>query len=558
MTDSEYYTLEDIRGKVEEAISAKTKGVSMPSFYRQVVDGAIRKHPEDESKKRGIRYKAEDVESFLLGKAGLNTKRGASRIASQQRTTSQVQHFEVDIAYPEDTPAVYLMEYMQVDDLERAINPKLVESWLNKNNHVYTMLYDSRDRFRGVQAALGILPLQEELIMQLLQKKRSPQDITPSDVLTYSPGQSYSCYIVSASTLPRHHNAILQLMQYHLDYWCQNNIHVEKLYISAKVSLDDTPALQLISEYRFMELGGYSDEQAAWRLRFDLFNASKSIQAYQQCIQERKEVKSMTTATLTPPLKIEQELEGQIREKVRDLAHMAQFYVVEDDGRINSHRGEGLVGRDVWFKPISSDEDIRSTLRINASLFGSSKKFTEDQLVETRRLWVQKNPDVYRVLEVDGEVVGFIFAMPLPSSTINRLISGEIKVGDVPLEELQIYKPGGETFNVYLQTLGIHKMYQGMTKRTLGRYLISGMLSLINDFGKRGIKIGSMYTRSDEIDGINLSLALGFEKIPPPPGVEKFVFRLDFSRSDLPFLYEYRRGLAKYQRAHPVVYSDVR
>jgi len=554
MIDStEYYTLDDIRKKVDEAVRANIKGVSMPSFYRQVVDGTIRKHPEDESKKRGIRYKAEDIERFLLGKSTLNTKREKSKLASHQQrtTTNQIQKYDVDIAYPEDTPAIYLMEYMQVDDLERAVNPKVVESWINKNNHVYTMLYDSRDRFRGVQASLGILPLKNEVIVQLLQNERSPQDITPDEVLTYVPGQSYSCYIVSASTLPKHSNVILQLMQYHLNYWCQNNIHVENLYTSAKVSLDDTPALQLISEYRFMELGGYSDEQAAWRLRFDLFNASKSIQTYQQCIQKKKEGKSVATATLAP-LKIEEELGDQIRDKVRDLSHMAQFYVVEDDGRIESRRGEGLVDKDVWFRPINSDEDIRATLRINASLFGSSKNYTEEQLVAARRLWVQKTPDVYRVLEVDGKVVGFILAMPLPKSTVDRIIAGEIRVSDVTLEDLQIYKPG-ETFHVYLQTLGVHKQFQGMTKRTFGRYLISGMLSLINDFGKRGIKIGSMYTRSDEIDGINLSLALGFEKMPSPPGVEKFVFRLDFSRSDLPFLYEYRRGLARYQRSHPLL-----
>jgi hypothetical protein len=52
-----------------------------------------------------------------------------------------------------------------------------------------------------------------------------------------------------------------------------------------------------------------------------------------------------------------------------------------------------------------------------------------------------------------------------------------------------------------------------------------------------------------------MSYSLGFQKVPPIPGVEKLVFKLDFSREDLPFLFEYQRALELYrakQSAHAI------
>lgn len=147
---------------------------------------------------------------------------------------------------------------------------------------------------------------------------------------------------------------------------------------------------------------------------------------------------------------------------------------------------------------------------------------------------------------MDSEVVGFISAFPLPMDTIHRILHSEIRMGDVSIDDLQIYKPGVPV-NIYLQTIGVHKRYQGLEKRRLGVYMASGFRDMVNGFGRRGIELQSIYTRSDEVDGINMSYGLGFQKMPPIPGVDKLVFRLDFSTRDLPFLLEYQHALGEYQ-----------
>lgn len=464
-----------------------------------------------------------------------------------------LKEFLVDIVQPEDLPALYYMESTQLG-YQRAISPDTILSWLNKNDHIYWMQFE-KDRRRmvdGVWSVLGVLPLHEDVIRRLLTNEISPNQITSNDVLVYEPGQRYSCYITSTTALPGHEGAIRQLLQYLLAYWCEKSIQVDRLYGFAPETVSETPFMRLVSECFFSPLEQYEGKGGlgAWSLRFKRYNPSLFIQEYQKCIQrlqDSERVNDMSMVIDAPvqheTLPIERELEGSIRTKQRDFERTQQgLYNVNSDGRLDDDR----VKKDVWFRRVRSDDDIRASLRINASLFGESKKFTEDELVAQRRVWLKKNPDIYRVLEIDGEVVGFISAFPLPMEIINRILRGEIKMGELNIDDLQVYRPGVPV-NVYLQTIGVHKRYQGKEKRALGTYMASGFRDMVNESGRRGIEIQSVYTRSDEVDGINMSYGLGFEKMSPIPGVEKLVFQLDFSRRDKPFLFEYQRALEEYQ-----------
>ncbi len=228
----------------------------------------------------------------------------------------------------------------------------------------------------------------------------------------------------------------------------------------------------------------------------------------------------------------------------RDFTEVVRAYVeIMADGQIV--RRDGSSQHTVWFGRVRSDNDLRAALRINASLFGVSQKYTEDQLVAFRRVWLDKNPDIYRILVIDDEVVGFIFAMPLPMSIIDHLLVGEIKVGDVDIKDLQEYQPNCSV-DVYLQTLGLHKRLQGNEKLITGFYLVAGMGQLFTDIATIGVEVQSIYTRSDEPDGIKLCAALGFDEIRLPTPVPKLVMQLDFSK-EKPGLRSYKEALALYK-----------
>jgi hypothetical protein len=77
------------------------------------------------------------------------------------------------------------------------------------------------------------------------------------------------------------------------------------------------------------------------------------------------------------------------------------------------------------------------------------------------------------------------------------------------------------------------------------------MWNFLNDLGARGVEIGAIYARSDEVEGINLSFGFRFKPVPPPPGVKKLVFCLDFAEPN-EFLADYKLAFTNYRTVHTV------
>jgi hypothetical protein len=524
--------------------------IHISTFYRYVEKGLIGSYPPNRKKRqRAEWYKKSDVDAFLKGGLGATRARKASS-KTARLPLALPSAGQVDIVRPEDLPALWLMEVRHLG-FSNALPTTITWPWMQKNEQVYWMLYDpqNRDDADGIWAVLGMVPLREELIQRLLRKELTLKDLTQDDILVYEPGQKYSCYITSTTTAPGREAAIRQLLQHILAYWCENSIAVEQIVVSGTLTPKETALMHLVVHCFFAEIDAYGEgDVLAWRLRpLSRFNPVSFIQEYQKCIQRKKSIeranKPMVIATpAQEPLEIERQLEHEIRPDMRNFERLRRrLYRVAPSGHIEDER----VKRDVWFRRINSDDDILACLHINASYFGASK-FTDAELVTHYRSMLNKNPDIYQVLQVDQEIVGFISAFPLPMDIINRILRSEIRMSQVSANDLLTYEPG-VPINVYLQSIAVHKRYSDEEKRRLSTYMVSGYTNLINEAGKRGIEFQAIYTRSDEIDGINMSYGLGFQKMPPIPGVEKLVFQLDFSRRDLPFLFEYHHALEEYQ-----------
>lgn len=536
---------------------------SMSSFYRRVAEGQVPK--VDIQGRLEAAYDGKAVRRFLRGELSgrrgkkLDQAKSPKGSVVQENTLSPdtqgivapfspLQSQTIDVARSEDLYPIYGLEIAQVGLLD-AIAPNVSYPWLTINDHIFWFLFNPENRGE-IFAMLIVLPLREEIVQQLLRKEITPLQISPHDILPYTSGGSYTIYIASAATSPEQKEAILPLLEHVVSYWCEQSITITSIFASAE-SNEDTPLMRIVTQCYFVPL---SDDADQWRLRpFAREFQVDFIKNYQQCIlKEKKEKFSMIALghknrSLDDLRHIYQksfEKKGiaDYTEKVHELINVAS------DGYVT--RRDGNNERQVWVGRIRNDDDIRATLQINASLFGPSRKYTEDQLVEFRRTWLEKNPDIYRVLEIDGDVVGFIFAMPLPIRVIRRILLGEIKVGDISIEDLQVYEPEQPAVDVYLQTLGLHKKIQKGEKIFAGSYLIAGMERLITDVGESGVEIGSIYTRSDEPDGLRIIGGLGFDEMPElSEQVGKPVFQLDFSQ-EKPSLRAYKRALQSYKDHH--------
>ncbi len=560
--NAEYYSPKEIDELIEQTNRERhRKGLSpltISTFYRRVEKGLIGSYPPERQKRqRAIGYKKIDVDAFLRGELSHRIKTKSEQVGShvQNRTLPSI-----DIVYPDDLPALGFMETQQLG-WEQAIPANIILSWLNKNEHLYWMQYNPRNRrgLDGILAVLGVLPLHEDLIQKILRGEILAKQIKAEDILVYEPNRTYSCLITSTTALPSYQSSTRQLLQHLLAYWCENSIDVSHLYALGPENLEDTSLMRLVIESFFSPLENpkHPNSSTIWDLRFSRYNPSLYVKEYQKCIARKRRLqdKAMDKSTILienpdqDMLPIERELGKAIHNRLRDFDHLDnRLYKVDANGRLDAER----LKDDVRFRRVISDDDIRACLHINASLFGDSKKYSENELVAQRQAWLAVNPDIYYVLEVNGEIVGFISAFPLPMPTISRILHSEIRMGDVSIDDLQVYKPDIPV-SIYLQTIGVHKKYQGIQKRRLGIFLSSGFRDLINKLGSRGIEIEAIYTRSDEPDGINMAYNLGFTKLPEISGVDKVIFKLDFARRDLPFLTEYQRRLENHrakQSAH--------
>ena len=543
--ERDYYLPSEIMPLVRRAGKSKT------GFYEQVKKGGIEKVIRDNREA----YNKRQVDAFLASRSRTPGRRKGTGASKQVPESGTAQGLVIDVAQESDLLPLYTLESDQLDFL-RAIVPPVLHAWQQVNDHTYWLLFHPTNR-QEILAMLGVLPLREAVIQQLLRKELSPAQISASDVLPYKSGESYSCYITSAATEPGYREAILSLVELLFSYWCEQSISIEALYASVPEDTDDNiPLLRIVTGCFFSLL----NEEDQWRLRplRRKYHPVEFIRNYQRCLQQdeaQQKGGDVPMHVIEPsPARSLEGLRRLFEKKLsrrgdRDFTEIINaFFEIGTDGHIS--RKDGVKQHEVWVGRIRGDDDIRATLRINASLFGPSKRYAEDQLVDFRRAWLKKNPDIYRVLEVDGEVVGYIFAIPLPKSVIDRVLADEIRVGDIAIEDLQAYRPG-QPVDIYLQTLGVHKRIQGGEKFIAGMYLIAGMQHLFTDLAERRIEIRSIYTRSAEPDGIKLCAALGFEEIPAPTGVEKMVLQLDFSK-EKNSLRAYKHVLDLYKSRHSV------
>ena len=544
--EQDYYLPSEITPLLKKANMSKT------SFYDYVKKGEIEKIIRENREA----YSKVQVDAFLARKRITNGRRKRNTIHKQEVVKDTAQGLVIDMARYNDLFYLYGLESLQLDPL-RAIVPPVLYSWQQVNDSVYWLQFNSENR-QEITAMLGILPLQEEVVQQLHHKEISFSQIPASSVLTYESGKNYHCYITSAATKLENKDAIMSLMERVFRYWQEHSISIDGIYASVD-STEDSPLLRLVTNCAFMPLNSEAD-QFLLRPIHRAYQTVDFVKTYRDNIQNLGKKQSEDHV---PTLVLEQSQTKSLDElrkiyqkslsRKRDEAFTNTVHALVDvtpDGHIT--RRDGFTQHQVWVGRIRNDDDIRATLRINASLFGSSQKYTEDQLVEFRRAWLKKNQDIYRILEIDGEVLGFIFAMPLPKRVIDRVLSGEIKVGDISLEDLQEYKPNQSPVDVYLQTLGLHKKIQGGDKVFAGTYLIAGMERLITDIGEHGVEIGSIFTLSDEADGVRMAAMLGFDEIAAPVGVQKLVYQLDSSK-EKPSLRAYKHALEAYKRKHATV-----
>jgi hypothetical protein len=569
----DYYFSSEIPGLLNDTTPSYT------TFYRCVKAEKIRKFivaGQDV-------YSKSDVDAFLQGDLTAK-KRGGSKRSARSVESGKVEANHAPVSSSLKRPIIdyvrersdlayvflFLMEALERG--EDTLLPKVTLSWIEENGWAYWFLSNPLSK-EDIWASLGLLPLKEETIFRLLRNEIKLQDVTAADILSYDPSvDSYSCYLFVTSK-PEHANthvdSLVQIFQKVLTFLCEKSpsIRMKKVYLSVPYGVEVTPSRLMIKDYYFSPL--YHLNQSAWVLDLEFATPSIYVQKLQECFDKKKEENSMLVVA---PEKQQEDVKQRGGRRERDessnIGGYARYLPV-----FNGQVSVIQFTKHKAFRTTSSDDDIRGILEINASHFGRSTR-PEADLIRTRRSWIEKNPEVFHVLEVSREfllqegiysleelegvekkIVGFLSMLPLPEDTIAKLVRSEVAVSQIKGDDIVPYQPGVPV-DLFVQTLAVHDEIRRRSEKAFtefGRDLTKGLMGMFSGYGEQGIEIRLAHARSDTPFGKSASLGFDFEKVPSPAGVEKDVFLLNIRESKLPLLRDYVAAVQRYKETHGLI-----
>lgn len=196
--------------------------------------------------------------------------------------------FTLDWMYYRDLPAALELDYIVYE--ERLIaSIDTYETWLKKNPYIAMSAYDRNDR-RRMLAYIGMIPLQESTIMEILTGKRDEMDIKAEEIETYDRPGEYTLLANSAVVHPDRPDLLYQVLSGIMQAWLERypERYMGRIYAQAASPQGDI----LISKFFFAPLYQLVDGHAlpvkdAYVLDLSRPGASRVIRHFQQQLKEK-------------------------------------------------------------------------------------------------------------------------------------------------------------------------------------------------------------------------------------------------------------------------------
>ena len=503
MAEMDYYTPADVAHLLGTKATQSGQKIDTlkSSFYRRVHDGTISSFPtERKSHQRAEGYKREDVDDFLRGQEQINGRK--RRVTTSRRPKqNELEKYAVSLLNLNDTPFLYSMESEVLGGIEHALSPIQLQKWHQVNEHICYILHDPDNR-HATWGMFVVLPLQDDLILQILKGDIDINLVRPQDILTYQAGD-YSCYIASYTVRPEKQSLANHLIQSMTNHWLTlpPAVSIAKLYALAS-SETNSSMHRLIREWYFSRR--YDIASNAWSLLL------KADWQYAPVLNKYKEEKHMVMVLTRREAKKAVPATRYERATVNDLA---------------------------------------STIDVDETLFGPYD-IAKDDIVALRKTWLDTEPESFYVLRKGEDVVGYHSMLAIPTKKIEAILREEQRPKDIRPDEIKTFAPGQE-LDIYVIVTGIRRSLNGQAieGREKGAYassLIRGMAHQFEALGERGVRIRSIYARSRTEDGIKFIRDLGFEELPYSPVHEKHLFKLDIGTATGDFIQPYKRKIANY------------
>ena len=230
-------------------------------------------------------------------------------------------------------------------------------------------------------------------------------------------------------------------------------------------------------------------------------------------------VRNGTLHPITPPGK----RQGvYLKKEVEQLARELQLFM-------DTRKKQSSV-----FTKVTTREEVFETIKLSDAIFGGHID------VDRQMAWLERNPDIMYIVKDEDKVVGYVIILPLKPEKIARLLREEDHTVDLEPKEIEDFQPG-VPLHLYGGAIGVLPGISLAEKRAYGARLISGIIDVLVDFGKKGVIFETFTGRSTKPDGIHMLRNLGFTQTPSTTEKQNYV--LDLRKSGAWVAMQYKQAL---------------
>ncbi len=179
-------------------------GVSVSTFRRRVSTGVITGVPGE--KARSTRYPKRQVLEALS-----KEKRRAK--VGNPSTPDVI----LDWVQPEDVPSGLALDQMVYHEMFFARAERYM-AWRRKNPRISMAAFDAKDR-RVRYGYIGLVPLPEPVILDVLMGRKDEREITPDEMLTYDTSGEYTLLADSAVIHPDYPELAGRIIRAIMQFW---------------------------------------------------------------------------------------------------------------------------------------------------------------------------------------------------------------------------------------------------------------------------------------------------------------------------------------------------
>lgn len=183
------------------------------------------------ARKREIATKKDESGKTLYGVRSTIAVR--NRLLKKSSRTEKQPEVIIDWLLPTDIPASLALDQIAYHEMFLA-EAEVYMAWRRKNPYISKAAFDAADR-RTCYAYIGLVPLPESVILDILTGKKDEKDITPDEILTYDQPGAYTLLANSAVVHPDHPELISKVIKALTDYWLEQypKRRIKRIYAQA-------------------------------------------------------------------------------------------------------------------------------------------------------------------------------------------------------------------------------------------------------------------------------------------------------------------------------------